>query len=89
MTDSPKDWDVTIRPIIARLYEEAIIGNAYITYPLSLVFAATDFSKELNFCCDYHDVASHASLLSRIESSPTTHQLLRTTRMFSDMHGVA
>ena len=87
--DLPRDWDVAMRPIIARLYKESIIGSAYMALTPGQAFAAKEPGRELDFYCDLRIIIPEINMPSYMENPPSTDRLLRTVRAFSEQHARA
>ena len=85
-TDYPQDWDVAIRPTIARLYKESIIGNAYMPITPGQAFAAKEPGRELDLYCDLRVVIEDVIFPPHVEEPPSTERLMRAARTFSDMY---
>jgi len=82
----PQDWDVAIRPVVAKLYKESIIRNAYIPYAPAYAFAAREPGRELDFCCDLRNLIPEIKIPAHIVEPPSTHKLMQTARVFSEKH---
>ncbi|KAL9586660.1 MAG: hypothetical protein Q9203_003784 [Teloschistes exilis] len=85
-TSYPKEWDMAIRPVIARLYKESIIGNAYMEYAPGQAFAHQDPGRDLDLFIDFRVVQSDVSLPVYMEEPPSTSALLSAVREFSTSH---
>ena len=81
----PLEWDVTIRPIIARLYKAGVIGNAYL--PDREIPGRTMAAKSPDGTRDlYIDYRVNLDVLTfppQIERPPSKDHLIITARQFS------
>jgi len=82
----PQDWDVAIRPVVAKLYKESIIRNAYIPYAPAYAFAARESGRELDFYCDLRNLIVEIIVPAHIVEPPSTHKLMQTARVSSETH---
>ncbi|KAL8694629.1 MAG: hypothetical protein Q9218_000724 [Villophora microphyllina] len=88
-TNYPREWDLAIRPIIARLYKESIIGNAYMEWAPGQAFAYREPGRDLDLYFDIRIVQSDISIPGYMEDPPSISALLCAAREFATEHPTA
>ena len=86
--DIPRDWDVTIRPLIAKLYKKGGIGNAQLSVTPGQALARTEPGREPNLYFDFR--VTQEDITSRKDVDlhpPTKEQLLLNARTYANLHG--
>lgn len=72
----PRYWDNTIRPIIAKLYREGVIGEAHVPYPPGQAIAATEPDRDPDLYFDFRVLENDITFPSSVEQNPPTKEKL-------------
>lgn len=86
--DIPRDWDITIRPLIAKLYKEGVIGNAHFPVTPGQALPRTEApGGEPDLYFDYRVTQDDITFPKGVDMHPpTTEQLLLNARTFANLH---
>ena len=83
----PKEWDLTTRPIIARLYKAGIIDNAVTNSPSGLAIAAKEPGRETpDLFIDFRERIPEIIMPPDYEPSPSREALLSDAKQFAAQH---
>ena len=87
LTKTVRDWDKVIRPIIAKLYREGVIGEAHIPYPPGQAIADTEPDCNPDLYFDFREIEADTSFPPGFERNPPNKdKILLDTRAFARDH---
>lgn len=85
--DYPLEWDVVIRPIIAKLYKTGVIQNSYASRTPGRAMAAKEAGRDSrDFYIDLRALSDNLKLKPFLELPPSLDQFLTTARKFAKQH---
>ena len=85
-----RDWDKSIRPIIAKLYKAGVIGNAHLPYPPGQAIVQTESDRDPDLDIDFRVIESDIKFPRDLNTNvPSKEQLLSTARSYANGHPTA
>ena len=86
----PREWDITIRPVIAKLYKEGVIGNAHFPVTPGQALARTEPGGEPDLYFDFRVTQDDIIFPKGVDlHPPTKEQLLLNARTYANLHPTA
>ena len=83
----PLKWDITVRPMIAKLYKAGVIASAHTPYPVGQAIAGTEPGRDPDLYFDFRPMASDISFPRSTEQDiPSKAQLLLSARNYAKAH---
>lgn len=80
----PRDWDNTIRPIVAKLFKAGVIGSAHLPYPPGIAIARKEPDRDPDLYFDFREIESQITFPAGFDRTPPSkEQLLSTARNYS------
>ena len=86
----PREWDVAIRPIIAKLYRAGVIKCAQLAYVPGQAIAGTEHDRDPDLYIDFRVTEETISFpQALVKSLPNTKEILDTARVYAKTHSSA
>ncbi|KAL8990195.1 MAG: hypothetical protein Q9169_008185 [Polycauliona sp. 2 TL-2023] len=89
VSDYPPEWDIAIRPIIARLYKAGVIGSTFLPYdntPGKAMAVPTGPSGHRDLYIDFRVLAPEISFARHVNRPPSKDWLLAQIHAFAKKH---